>query len=447
MGYVLSILMNALQTWLYTKLWDSFFTRRFNGKQFWAYWVIWTAAITVLVNILPNDSRYSYAVGFVMELVLFYGMCLTLYCGRWDRRLFVVITSYACFFSIAVLTEKAWLLYSGMTQTEYVYNKPLYTAFLFLRWLCIMAFVILVWHSHTPPKENGKPRAWIPASTLFPLCTLFVLYRVFNAESAAGENDAWTFCLLVMCAVDMVALFLLDQLESTAQMREALAVAHQRAEVQSANVKALGNSYTAQRKMTHEFRGYLFALSDMLANGDTAAAQTYLDELKVRQTERILLVNTHNPIIDAILNQKGYAAKEQEIDLHFEINDLFEVAIPSVDLTVVMSNLLDNAIEACQKLEKAQHRMTVKAIYNKSDNPPTLFFSVENASKPVEIFGDHIPTTKPDPELHGFGLPNVMDILHKYDVFYLMDYKDGSFLFCLEWADAANEKAVAAAQK
>ena len=71
-----------------------------------------------------------------------------------------------------------------------------------------------------------------------------------------------------------------------------------RAEVQSANVKALGNSYKAQRKMTHEFRGYLFALSDMLANGDTAAAQTYLDELKVRQTERILLVNTHNPIID-----------------------------------------------------------------------------------------------------------------------------------------------------
>lgn len=32
-------------------------------------------------------------------------------------------------------------------------------------------------------------------------------------------------------------------------------------------------------------------------------------------------------------------------------------------------------------------------------------------------------------------------------IFYLMDYKDGSFLFCLEWADVANEKAVAAAQK
>lgn len=55
MGYVLSILMNALQTWLLTKLWDSFFTRRFNGKQFWAYWLLWTAIITVVLNVLPND--------------------------------------------------------------------------------------------------------------------------------------------------------------------------------------------------------------------------------------------------------------------------------------------------------------------------------------------------------------------------------------------------------
>lgn len=77
---------------------------------------------------------------------------------------------------------------------------------------------------------------------------------------------------------------------------------------------------------------------------------------------------------------------------------------------------------------------------------PTLFFSVENASKSVEIFGDHIPTTKPEPELHGFGLPNVMDILHKYGVFYLMDYKDGSFLFCLEWPDTAKQKAVVTVQ-
>ena len=204
---------------------------------------------------LPYDYDYINILRFLIEIALDYAMSLTLYRSRWDRRLFVVITGYSCFFSIAALTERALLFYSGMTQAEYVYNKPLYTAFLFLRWLCIVAFVMLIRRFHTPPPESGKPRAWIPALTLFPLCTLFVLYQVYDAGSAAGENNAWMFCLLVMCAVDMVALFLLDQLESTAQMREALAVAHQRAEIQAANVKALGDSYTAQRKMTHEFRG------------------------------------------------------------------------------------------------------------------------------------------------------------------------------------------------
>ena len=84
----------------------------------------------------------------------------------------------------------------------------------------------------------------------------------------------------------------------------------------------LEHAYATQRKMTHEFRGYLFALSDMLANGDTAAAQTYLDELKVRQTERILLVNSTTRSSTRFSIKKGYAAKEQDIDLHFEINDL-----------------------------------------------------------------------------------------------------------------------------
>lgn len=98
MGYVLSILMNALQTWLFTKLWDSFFTRRFNGKKFWAYWLLWTAIITVVLNVLPNDYDYSNIIRFLIEIAHEYAMSLMLYRSRWDRRLFVVITGYACFF-------------------------------------------------------------------------------------------------------------------------------------------------------------------------------------------------------------------------------------------------------------------------------------------------------------------------------------------------------------
>mgnify|MGYP000202408146 CR=1 FL=1 len=67
-GICVEYLMCALQTWLYTKLWDSFFTRRFNGKQFWAYWLLWTAIITVVLNVLPNDYDYSNIIRFLIEI-------------------------------------------------------------------------------------------------------------------------------------------------------------------------------------------------------------------------------------------------------------------------------------------------------------------------------------------------------------------------------------------
>ena len=64
MGYALSILMSAPADMVKHKIVGQLFTRRFNGKAFWAYWVIWTAAITVSVNILPNDFD------IVMQLIL-----------------------------------------------------------------------------------------------------------------------------------------------------------------------------------------------------------------------------------------------------------------------------------------------------------------------------------------------------------------------------------------
>lgn len=70
MGYVLSIFLNALQTWLYTKLWDSFFIRRFSGRKFWSYWLLWTAITTVIINVLPYDYDYINIASLVLLLPL-----------------------------------------------------------------------------------------------------------------------------------------------------------------------------------------------------------------------------------------------------------------------------------------------------------------------------------------------------------------------------------------
>lgn len=431
MGYALSVILTSMQVWAFSMLFDVFFERKYSGRKFYALLVLWMAVVVLEVNIQQSDIG---ALLFLSEIAVFYLMNVTLYRGHWDRRVFVTVTQYASFFSISYLTQLFFTAVLSISWQELINRKSLYTAVLLINLIQWFVFPLVLRRFHAPLIEHAKPHTWVTLSLFFPGCTLFI---IFMSKIGDPENTAWHICLVAMCVVDISALFLLDQLENSIQMRKMLAVARQRAETQASNIKALTDSYSAQRRLTHDFRKYLFTLSNMLAQGKVEDASKYLEKLKVQQTERILLVNSHHPTIDAILNQAGYTAQSKNIDIHFELNDLSMVKIPVLDLTVVMSNLLDNAIEGCERLPDSQkHWISVKAIYTEAQ-PNSLFFSVTNSSLPLAITGDHLPSTKHPAELHGYGLPNVLSILKTYNAEYVMACEDGHFLFAVEWPDAA----------
>lgn len=436
MEYVLSVCITAAQLFFYVILWDSFFIRRIAGNRFWVMCLMWVVLMFIGVNVFPYGMQIFNAFRILLEIIIFYGMNMTLFKGRWSRRLFVIVTGYAGFYSLGSIVEIILLACTKMNRVEFVMNRAMYMSSILIRLASLALVVLLIRRFHHSNPDLKQPHIWGSLSTIFPLCTLFVIYMT---QTASESQSVWLFCLMIMSAVDFATLLLFDHLESSIQMHEALAVARQRADVQEASIQALRDSYTAQRRMTHEFRGYLSALSELLTHGQTADALQLLEELTVRQTERILLVNSHHPLIDAILNQKGYTAEEHKIDIRFVVNDLSGVTIAPVDLAVVLGNLLDNAIEACEKLPEEDRWIAVKMIHETEVPPSTLFLSIENSSLPVEIVNDRIASTKPEPELHGFGLPNVLRTLEKAGAMHVMKYhQGGSFLFCSEWPNASS---------
>ena len=109
------------------------------------------------------------------------------------------------------------------------------------------------------------------------------------------------------------------------------------------------------------------------------------------------------------------------------------------DLCIIFGNALDNAIEACLKLEEAKRRIEVSVLRDEAyaDGDAKLYVSIINTSLPVHIEKDCIATTKLEPHLHGFGLPCAKELLRRNNAFYTMDYHDGAFQFCFEWPDVA----------
>ena len=105
------------------------------------------------------------------------------------------------------------------------------------------------------------------------------------------------------------------------------------------------------------FNAHLATLSSYLENRQIKDAQDYIATLREHQTDRILIANTHNSTIDALLNQKAQVAKKNNIDIRFKVNDLSGTKVAPMDLVIIIGNLLDNAIEACLKLPAGEREI------------------------------------------------------------------------------------------
>ena len=106
-----------------------------------------------------------------------------------------------------------------------------------------------------------------------------------------------------------------------------------------------------------------------------------------------------------------------------------QLSLDPIDLTVLLSNLLDNAIEGCEKISSGREIQVCASLER------NYFRSiVRNTSLPVRIANGEVVSTKSNSSLHGYGLINVKAILDKHNGEYTMSYKNGYFQFIFELA-------------
>lgn len=200
----------------------------------------------------------------------------------------------------------------------------------------------------------------------------------------------------------------------------------QHMEMQQESMAALEQNYRMQRKSAHEFEHHIQVLRDLLDRGEVGAVREYLDRLKKNRSIHVMSVSSNHPVIDVILNQKYQTARENEIKMQIRVNDLSALAIPTDSLVVILTNLLDNAIEACRRLD-GYREIFCSVLYDDG-----LYISIRNTSEPVQIVDGKIPTSKQDSLSHGFGLLSVTYVLDKLDAEYTFGYDEGWFHFATE---------------
>ena len=323
----------------------------------------------------------------------------------------------------------------GIAMEDLVWRKAFYALFVTLE---KSLEIFLCWglmRLRNRKKNRARSRRFALLVTLFPLVSTFlILFIIQNYRERSDFALPAVLFSVILILANVFAVGLMDSLERTGEAEKELALQHQSAKLQTENYLALEKSYRSQRAASHEFKHQLGLIRDLLAEGRPEEAQRYINQLQGQQNARIFAVNSGNPIVDAIFNEKYQRAREEGIDIRFQVNDLSQISIPTDDLVVLLSNLLDNAIEACLRLPED------RAIACSLVHEEELLLSIRNTSPAVQIENGRIETSKEPKAEHGFGLAAVRDILMRLEGEYVMDYSEPWFSFVAEIPDAANER-------
>lgn len=178
------------------------------------------------------------------------------------------------------------------------------------------------------------------------------------------------------------------------------------------NYHRLSSNQKAIAKQVHDFTNHLLTLQELLSD-DTPLAKEYIRSLLDTASEQTASCQSGSEVIDAIINCKQAEARALSIQFTYIIHLPVSLSIPSVDLCAVLANLLDNAIEACQKLPDPKERFIHISIGYKYN---FIFFRVENSVENNPLGTGRTPaTTKKDRSRpHGLGLKNVLDTVRRY---------------------------------
>ena len=139
-------------------------------------------------------------------------------------------------------------------------------------------------------------------------------------------------------------------------------------------------------------------------------------------SESLRRISTGSFVVDAVLNNKVHYAQSKNIAISFSGN-VSDIGVSPQDLCLIFSNLIDNAIEACEKLSGEK---IIDIEVGLRQNFFILSISNPCASAPVKRNGA-IRTTKKDKSLHGIGLKNVSVTAEKYGGVLVTDYSNGTF--------------------
>lgn len=175
--------------------------------------------------------------------------------------------------------------------------------------------------------------------------------------------------------------------------------------------------------LKHDIANHIVAIGSLIRENEVSKALNYINQLEKYTSFNSKIVESGNLVIDSILNYKLDYIKSMGVNTHLNIKVPSDLELESFDMVVILGNLLDNAIEALEKLNENK-TLWVSIKYDRG----VLIIRTQNSfDGNMSVDSKGLITTKDDKDNHGLGLKNIESTLEKYNGLLEHSYIDDMF--------------------
>lgn len=423
---VILILLSMFEMWM---CWQVLYWTVLEKQDLknWRKVMIWGNIIGLGILLGINRNMFYFSHSMFLLWVMLTAITILLLCAK---RKWLVL-SMAVIFEAFLSILDFFFAFCGMIALDdfydmiYVYGNSPWKCLLFAMSRIGIFCVLLCMKKYKWEKEIFQQSSvfFIAASVL--LVIILRIYQHIIVNMIEGVwNIKWWGAAGSLAGIVIITAFCMGIWWKNQNLKKEYQILEIKRTSEEEKYREMAQVLEKNRIQIHDIKNHLLLLREFAVKENYDELKQYLNEVWGEYTATKGKMWTQNEVLDTFLDKKMQEAEMEGMEFRIEADVLRKVPLTKTELCVLFGNLLDNAIEACSKIQVGKKKISVKISRKKN----FLFIFIANTiqERPREKKGELV-SDKKNAELHGYGLKSVKQIVEKYGGTFQYEIKDDQF--------------------
>ena len=256
---------------------------------------------------------------------------------------------------------------------------------------------------------NKKKEISLKHMVVMCLSSIFLLLsNIVTIGNIGTDSEIFSMTFfLVSIGIQILLFYFVLNMADYSEQQQTLALIEMKNNMLQKSLDDTERSFELWRQSVHDYKNNIISLTQLAEVGDVEKIKAYLEKENELINAKMFYIKTGNSIVDAVVNTKQKIAEQKGI--LYSVNTVIpeKCKINGMDLAKLLGNLIDNAIEACEKEKNGYIDINIR------QNKKFLMIVIKN--KFIGKLMQNMQTTKENKNFHGIGLKSVKSIVSKYN--------------------------------